>query len=162
MIARIEREAPQSGEVWVQPKVSQPGEVSGRRARVPRRRSFALLALLLVGAVVAFGLLRRREATMATSPAAGLTVKEGAAGVERPSPVVHEWKEPDAPSPTAEPAPPIVDETSARAARSTRSESTASKRRAGKAAKATDAKPDCDPPYVVDAQGHKKFRVECL
>ena len=161
MIARIEREAPQSGEVWVQPKVSQPNEVSGRRARVPRRRSFALLALLLAAAVVAFGLLRRREVVVATSPAAGLTVKEGAAATAPTKPVVQQWKEPEAPLPTAQPEPPS-EETSTRSAHTAKTDGSTSKRRAGKPAKATDSKPDCDPPYVVDAQGHKKFRVECL
>jgi serine/threonine-protein kinase len=161
MIARIEREAPQSGEVWVQPKSSQ-NEVSGRRMRVPRTKSYALLVLiLLVGITVFFGLGRRTSSPqVATSPATGLTVKEGASVVEPSPPVVHEWQEAEAEKPVAEPQAPD-EETTSKSARSTHGEGSV-KHRAGKAAKATDSKPDCDPPYVVDAQGHKKFRVECL
>jgi hypothetical protein len=74
--------------------------------------------------------------------------------------VVREWQEPEAEKPVAEPQAPD-EETTSKSARSTHGEGSV-KHRSGKAAKATDSKPDCGPPYVVDAQGQKKFRVECL
>jgi serine/threonine protein kinase len=161
MIARIEREAPQSGEVWVQPKASVESEVSGRRMRVPRHKSYAAaLALLLLGALALFLYVRRTPSELEAAP--GLTVREGAAQVTQPVPVVQEWAEPSAEPPVEAPAPQVVATPEKTRSEAAEDDGEGPRKKRSSRSKSAAAEPDCDPPYVVDAQGHKKFRVECL
>jgi serine/threonine protein kinase len=151
VIQRIERDAPSSeGGAPTPPvtgdlQIDTPAEVSGKRSRVPRRRGLiALFAVLCVAGFFAAALWFARSEPQ---PLRGTAVMVEKPIVPEPlEPVVTPLEEPKA-ALTPEPAPLPEPEPVKKRPRATRS--------------ATD-KPDCDPPYEVDAQGHKKFKVQCL
>jgi hypothetical protein len=144
VIQRIEREAPLGSELPVEAAV----EVSGRRTRVPRRRGAWALSLLLVTLAVlaaALSWVQRRE----SQPLRGTAVMvEKQAEPSVPAPALEPIVTPLAPTPTqpepaAEPAP-------------------SQPRERRPAARRRDKAADCDPPWELDSNGRKKFKVECL
>lgn len=151
IISRIEREAPRSEEILLKAQ-THTRLVAAREE--PRRRSpelFWSLGLIgLVGLAAIFGLWWHRDVAPASASSSEL--------VAQPLVTVTSGAEPAAPAavvvtPVAEPplaAPEVPSK-----------EEPPSRRPPRRAARAEKSGP-CDPPYVIDAQGHKRFRRECL
>jgi hypothetical protein len=151
MIARIEREIPQSGEVSV------------RRTIAPRtpvaptsRRSSVLAWVLLIGlAALIVVYLRFQQLSSEPRPATIVLRAEPVREVAAAAPPLAEPPEPVV-------VPGAVPETKG-AVEQKPSGDARSKRRSHLSQRAhAKRKVPCDPPYVIDAQGHKRFRVECL
>lgn len=124
----------------------------------PRRRAglwlgVAAVAALLVGVVVFSS--RKPEPQPAAAAPAEPTVTQAPTPTPTPTstpepPPPATVTAPPAPSPSVSVEPPVVAPTSKPTAKPLVKPS------------ATAAKPNCDPPYVIDAVGNKKYKMECL
>lgn len=131
------------------------GSVASNPPEQPKKRAVLFLALAAAGAlVVALVFFLSRKTDLPPVSAAPPIVQPSAAPTPTPSPVA-------APTPTPTPAP--TPSASVEVAPSTKpSVKTPIPAGPKPSASIKQAKPSCDPPYVIDAEGNKKYKMECL